>query len=78
MNKADAVVFYEEIIRREEEITAIKDEIDAAMLAFASSNDLSLDGVKKGVKEHKAYQKNPARFLVVDADADKVFEAMAG
>lgn len=69
--------FYNEIISREEEIAGIKEEIKLAIESFASSNNLNVDGVKKGIKEHKEYLKDSAKFLIVDADADKVFEAMA-
>lgn len=78
MKKEDAIAFYEEIINREDSIKEIKDEIAEAINSFASSNNLSVDGVKKAIKEHKDYKKDPAKFLVVDADADKVFDAMVG
>lgn len=69
--------FYDEIIKREEDIKEIKDEIKEGIAAFATSNNISIDGVEKGIKEHKQYLKDKAKFLVTDADADKVFEAMA-
>lgn len=68
--------FYIEIIERENSIKEIKDEIAEAIAAFASSNNISIDGVKKAIREHKEYMKDAAKFLVIDADADKVFEAM--
>lgn len=69
--------FYDEIINREEEIAGIKEEMKLAIETFASAHNLSVDGLKKGIKERKEFLKDSAKFLITDADADKVFEAMA-
>jgi len=73
----NAKEFYAEIVRREEEIADLKAELSEALESFAASNNICIDGVKKAIKEFKAFKKDQAQFLVVDADADKVFESMA-
>lgn len=78
MNKSDARAFYAEILIKEKEVEELKTEIEAAIESFASSNNLAPKGIKKSIKEFKEYEKNKARFLVIDGDADKLFEALAG
>lgn len=68
--------FYTEFINREERMKELKDEITAMLDAFASNNNLSKKGIKKGIKEYKEFLKDQAEFTVVDGDADKVFEAL--
>ena len=69
--------FYTEFISREDQMKALKDEMTAMLESFASSNNLSKKGIKKGIKEYKEYLKDQAEFTVVDHDADKVFEALS-
>ncbi len=68
--------FYTEFISREEQVQELKDEMTAMLDSFASSNNLSKKGIKKGIKEYKEFLKDQAEFSVVDGDADKVFEAL--
>lgn len=73
----NAKEFYDEIVRREEEIADLKEELTEALESFASSNNICVDGVKKAIKEFKAFKKDQAKYLLIDSDADKVFESMA-
>lgn len=76
MEKKAAAQFYDDIIQREKDSAAAKGEMDEAIESFASSNNVTVDGVKKAIKDRKAYLKDKAKFLVTDADSNKVFEAM--
>ena len=76
MDKQTAAKFYDDIIQREKDITASKGEMDEAIESFSASNNVTVDGVKKAIKERKAFLKDKAKFLVTEADSNKVFEAM--
>lgn len=73
----NAKQFYSEIISREETMKEIKDEIQDAIECFASSHNLTVDGVKKAIKEYKTYLKDQAKYLMTDRDAETVFNSMA-
>lgn len=72
----EAAEFYDSIIAREDDITEIKDEIKAAVEAFASSNGVTPEGVARAIKDRKAFLKDKAKFLITDRDAEKIFDLM--
>lgn len=70
----EAAYFYDSMIEKEKEITEIKDEVTKAIAAFASSNDVTSDGVLRAIKDRKAFLKDKAKFLITERDSSKVFE----
>ena len=72
----DAKLFFAEIVRREEEIKALKDELKAALDAFATCNNMTTKGIKRGLKDYKLHLKSEAQFQVESHDADVLFEKL--
>ena len=70
----EAAYFYDSMIEKEKEITEIKDEVTKAVAAFASSNEVTADGVVRAIKDRKAFLKDKAKFLITERDSGKVFE----
>lgn len=72
----NAKEFFAEVVRREDEIKALKDELKDAMDAFATCNNLTTKGIKRGIKDYKLHLKNEAIARVEFADADTLFESL--
>lgn len=60
----------------EEEITEIKGNITEAIEKYAAAKGVTVEGVKKGIKEYRAYVKDQGKYTITDLEAAKLLEAL--
>jgi hypothetical protein len=74
---SDAKAFFAEVADRETQISELKAELKEAIDSYATCNNMTSKGIKKGLKEYKDFLKSEAEFRVTDSDADNLFEQLA-
>ena len=74
MGVKEAAEFYDSMIGYDDTIKAIKDEVKSAIEAFSSSNNVTVKGTIRAIKDRKEFLKDKAEFLLVSTDSDKVFD----
>lgn len=70
----EAAEFYDSIIARLAEKKEFDEETDKMLAAFASTNNLCKDGVKRAIDDRTKQLKDPGKFLLIENDSSKAFE----
>lgn len=72
----DLICMFDSCIALEKDAKQINEEIKETLETYATNKEIPVKAVKEVFKKYKEYQKNPADFVLIDFECDRLLNAI--